>query len=368
MRRLAAVAAGLMTISVAAGAAAEDPPGTEFLDSGFRADGFSFPSTSGWDIEGPARDRVVHVVRPPAPNAPSGLDRQGMAVLWAKRCKIGAQTVHFERDVYLAGPEDLLGAGISFFRGTNSAGFKGARLIVNGREVLDVGPAGGQFDRTDTRQKVFRFGNNHIEVIAEKRPNTRPRRCNNPLRKDDFTGVSFNTYGELAGDVALPPQQQEEYFRLPEGSLFAVNLPLDFSLKNNGPGGLARVPLHMSFDAPSTGEPHGTVVRVSSPQPPVHECEVFPPGNAQGYSSEQRRVVTCGVANLRAGASATQRVNFAFTPLPGDSKTPVYLRWSAFVDEPKGANGTDNERYKTIWICKSHDPDPKCPGEPTGGD
>ena len=362
MRRLALLVAGLaiLAVAVATTAGAEDPKGSEFLTTGLRADEFHFPSTSGWDIKGPETERLVQEIRESNPKAAHPLDRQGMAVLWAKRCKIGEQEVHFQRDVFLAGPEDLIGAGISFFRGTNSAGFKGARMVVNGREVLDVGPGGGGFDRTDKKLSFFRFGRNRIEVIAEKRPNPRPRRCNDPIKKHNFTGVAFNVYGELAGDVSLPPQQAVEYRRLPEDALFSTRLQLDFSLRNNGPGGLARVPLYINLKAPVTGEPRGTIVKLASPESPVHSCTVTPPGNEQGYDPATERTVVCMIANLRSGETARQHVDFTLTPVAGSGRTPVYLRWSAFVDEPKGADGTDNERFKTIWICKYDDPGEEC--------
>jgi hypothetical protein len=368
MRRLALLVAGLaiLAIAVATTAGAEDPPGSEFIDpTNARAESFAIPSTDGWEVKGTAVDgtkpaRVVRVDRKPTPTSSDPLTRQGLAVLWAKKCTVEKQRLVFKRNVYLAGPEYKLGAAIDFAAGSGSRGFKSGRILVNGREVLEVDGSGGRLDRPE-RSKAFLFGNNTVEVIVVKRPNHSNRRCNTagtaPHRR---TGVRWNIFGEFATDVGLPPQEREEYFRLPEDALFSVNLPLDFTLRNKGPGGIARMPLHISFDAPVTGEPHGTIVRVPRPANPVQSCEIFPPGNAQGYTTEQKRTVVCQIANLRSGESVTQRVNFAFTPVAGSGKTPVYLRWSAFYDEPAGADFTDNERAKTIWICKHDDPDERC--------
>ena len=367
MRRLALLVAGLaiLAVAVATTAGAEDPPGSEFINStGVRAEAFVIPSMGGWEVKGDGVDgtkpaRIVRVDREPTPTSSDPLTRQGLAVLWAKKCTVEKQRLVFERNVYLAGPEYELGAAMDFQWGSGSRGFKSGRILVNGVEVLEVDGGGGSLEQA-VRSK-FLFGNNTVKVIVVKRPNHSNRRCNTagtaPHRR---TGVRWRIFGELATDVGLPPQPAEEYFRLPEDALFSVNLPLDFDVKNKGPGGIARMPLHISFDVPVTGEPHGTIVRVPQPANPVQDCTITPPGNAQGYSTEQKRTVVCQIANLRPGDSVRQRVNFAFTPVAGSGKTPVYLRWSAFYDEPAGSVGTDNERAKTVWVCKYDDPDERC--------
>ena len=65
--------------------------------------------------------------------------------------------MHFVRRVFLAGPEWKLGASLSLLHEPGVT-FESASLLVNGRQVLSVGPGGGVFDRTETKPKVFVFG------------------------------------------------------------------------------------------------------------------------------------------------------------------------------------------------------------------
>jgi hypothetical protein len=217
---------------------------------------------------------------------------------------------------------------------------------------------GDSFERTAARQKVFRFGTNHIELEVVKKPNVDGKPCNVSDKPNQYTGVSFTIFGELGTDLSLPPQEKEKFVRLPEGSLGGGNVQLDFEVRNNGPGGLARVPLFISLDAPVTGEPQGTYLKVSSPQPPIEDCKATPP---VGYSETHPRTIQCTIVNFRPGASATQHVEIAFFAQPGGGRTPLYVRWSAFgANEPPGSNFTDNERTKTIWLCRYDDPGEEC--------
>ena len=98
----------------AAASAAKDPPGWEFLDWA-DYERFAFPSTPAWRT----RDGVVKAmqVRAPVPRASDPSDRQGSYVLWTQECNPARQVVHFERSVFVAGPEYKLGVGLALIRG-----------------------------------------------------------------------------------------------------------------------------------------------------------------------------------------------------------------------------------------------------------
>ena len=349
MRRLALLVAVIAT-GIASALAAESgtPPGTKFIGKDDPYE-FSFPSTKGWDVEGPGKERVVQVARAPDPSASDPLERQGLAYLWAKECSRKRQTVHFVREVFLAGPEDSLAATVGLLYADGST-FKSVKVLVNGLRVLKVGPGGGGLDLTRDRPRVFRFGNNRLEVVAVKKASASGRPCNRSQEPGRITGVAFSVSGYLAGDVSLPAQTPEEYRRLDEG-VFGVRIPLDFEVRNNGPGGLSRVPLNVVVEVPVTGEPHGTHLEVSEPQTPVQSCAATPP---VGYAPDGPREVHCTIANLRTGATARQSMRFSFLLPSGEERVPVSIRWSTDADEPPGASQTDNQRQKTIWICK-HD-------------
>jgi hypothetical protein len=371
MRRLAPLAClALIAAAALTADAAEDPPGTKFIGP-VNPEDFSFPSTRGWDVDGPGKEKVVLTAKEADPNGTTAFDRQGLYWLWARKCLAGKQTVHFERDVYLAGPENKLAAHVDLLSSQGST-FKSVEMLVNGRQVLKVRGNGGGFDLTSDRAKVFRFGQNHLEVVAVKKASALDRRCNppSPTRRrvaGTVTGVAFTVSGELAGDVTLPPQKTEEYYVRRGGedpSLGSQTAEFDFEVRNNGPGGIARVPLEVRIDVPTTGEPHGTILVISDPQPPVLGCKATPAAGTdlhpeEGYAPDGPRTVQCTIANLRAGAPARQHMRLIFNPHnESGSRTPVYVNWSAYVQEPDGADATDNKRFKTLVICQ---PDAGCP-------
>jgi hypothetical protein len=124
----------------------------------------------------------------------------------------------------------------------------------------------------------------------------------------------------------LPVQKPEQFKRLEDTAIGGARLHLDVDVRNNGPGGLARVPLNVRIEVPVTGPPHGTLVQLANPQSPVRDCKVHP-----GKQVDSGPItISCTIANLRSGATARQTLIVTFF-LPGDaSRAAMYLRISAF--------------------------------------
>ena len=358
MRRPAPLVAGLAILAIAAGTTvgAEEPRGSEFINpDDVRASEFSIPSSKKFDVEGDLETRVVQVLREENKASTDPLTRQGLDAIWAKKCPAQKQELTFRRKVFLPGPEYKLGAGVQLFRG--NAIIKSAELAVNGHRLLDVTGSGGSIERSEKRAKVFTFGMNRIELTVVRKPTFNDKPCNTSTAPGKYTGVAFHIYGEFAGDVELPPQVAHEYRRLKEGE-FGVGVPLEFSFRNKGPGGLPRAPLSVYISVPNTFDGGGYLFEMDSPESPMRACTASPP---PGTFRKEATTVVCSAANLRAGDIARQRMRVAFFMPSGQSRGQVFVRWSSFVEEPTNANHTDNERYKTIWLCKYDDTGPECP-------
>ena len=374
MRALALFAALLLIGVAAITAAAEDPRGSEFINS-VGGGSFAFPSTTkGWEVSGSAVDgtkpaRTIRVDREPNQAASDPLTRQGVALLWAKRCTVERQRLVLERDVYVAGPEYKLGAGLDFSRGTESA-FRSGRILVNGVQVLKVDAAGGGFDQTPKRPRAFRFGHNKIEVIVVKRPNNRDRRCNVAGTPPHLkTGVRWNVFGEFGSDIeALPARPSVIYKRLEEGKN-AVAFRMAFGVRNNGPGGLARGTLSVRMSLSFPGE-LGTILRLGAADPQVQSCKATPPAGDQSITREPRDVL-CTIANLRSGATAEQPMELIFQMPPNGARNTLSLRYFASGSElpwivergkPPPPEATNNERSSTVVFCRYEDTE--CPAGP----
>ena len=231
-----------------------------------------------------------------------------------------------------------------------------AELRVNGREVLSVGPGGGQFDLTAARRKALSFGNNHIEVSAVKAPG---ERCNVSTAPGKQTGVVFNVYGELAADHGVnQPKAPNEYWRAKAGR---TTMKFDgvAQVKNVGPGGLARVPLYISIEYP-TGYLH---LLDESGRHPIQELTPSPASGAaerRGPPPTRRRSSATPPTSAPA-PSLRSTFQFGIADVAElENRIPIYVNWRTYGNTPPGSVAKTTATV-VEWACTAKATDPLCP-------
>src|SRR5262249_55081818 len=166
-------------------------------------------------------------------------------------CAQGAQTIRLRRTVALPGPVGDVGAFIAPVTGPGFS-ITSAELWVNGRRVLKTGPRGGGFEPKPGMGTFFNFGDNDVMLVATKAPNPKGvTGCNT----SDATRVAIQAAvrGEFATDLALvEPAPVDQAFA-------AVGAPhvlgeTHFTVRNKGPGGVARGRFYFKIQLPYTDD------------------------------------------------------------------------------------------------------------------
>src|SRR5262249_44075374 len=267
-------------------------------------------------------------------------DRQGKINVWAATCPAGAQTIRLRRTVELPGPVGDVGA---FIAPVVAPGFSitSAELLVNGHTVLRTGPRGGGFSPKPGIGRLFRFGDNVVELVATKAPNPKGvTRCNT----SSSTKVSLQAAvrGEFATDLALiEPGATDQAVAAPSPHVLGE---VHFTVRNKGPGGAARGRFYYTIALPYTDDVEFLTSQVPAGGP-FQQCTSAKTRSGPTYEG------TCEFANLRAGTSYVLTFKYGSSNSKADRDAYVVLRWGISMSG-EDLNGANNERLAKVWFCQ----------------
>lgn len=264
--------------------------------------------------------------------------------IWAPTCARGEQQVRFERVIDIPGPPSELrvNLGAAFTLGWSNP-LKSVELLVNGLRAYRATEDFGHDVTLGTPQrKLFRFGNNRLEILATKRvsPPSVPR-CNTGSPSTRL-GLLASIQGTFSADLrvgrAIPPVEFHP--------LATSRQRLNFFITNNGPSGA----LSGSFDVYFSG------VRLSrllaSPEKPFHDCVVH---DTPPYS------VRCPYENFPPGTESKVSVQLVFEPPPGfDSDEELLTRWEVFASGGVDPSSDNNSSEFRETFCAKGSTNPGC--------
>lgn len=350
---IALFAVALLASAVVASAAEAPTLPSEFTDDY----GGRYYVTSNrdpdWAIRGSsAEPKLVEWLRQPSAGRTDPLDRQGLGVLWARKCETGKQMLHLRRSFNIAGPEHSLGAALQAYT-QGRATFQSVELRVNGIRILKTkGNSTESFDATDKNLKRLRFGRNNIEVIAVKRANPRGVKCN--TRASNKLGVAFHINGEFGSDTGLLEPAAGDSKHSVAGAQ-TVNQTLNFEVRNNGPGGAAGMGFNLTLAIPRGG---GTTTVVKpKPEGKARSCDV---GSYTGDVAFNP-AISCKIANVAAGERVVIPIQVAFAlPDRPFKQVTMYMDWSTRQGGRELGNTGNNSRQAKVTYCDSDATEPPC--------
>ena len=341
MRHLVALAGVIVAAFHAPGAGAAPPATPVWLSS--EGDRFAVATNGEWlDLEAHGKARVVQVNDRGIVAASDPLDRQGKIQIWASTCPRGAQTIRLRRTVELPGPVGDVGAFIAPITGPGFS-ISSAELWVNGHRVLKTGSRGGAFEPKPVLGTFFKFGENDVELVATKAPNPGGvARCN--TSEATKVAILAAVRGEFATDLALVEPAPVDQAYAAAGTPHVLG-ETHFTVRNKGPGGVARGRFYFKIQLPYTDDVE--FVQPSVPKSgPFRSC-VF---------SEVKATLTyegsCEFTNFRARDSYVLSFKYGASNSKQARNVYVLVRWGISM-YGTDTNGANNERIVRLWFCET---------------
>jgi hypothetical protein len=337
---LLAVIAAL--VAGAAAVALEQPPVPAYVaGDGARV---GLVTTARWRLVGqPGHARAVE----PLPVSTTDKEEQSAAFIWAPKCSAKRQTVHFTREIDIAGPLGKVTASIRYLTGSGFA-IASSRLLVNHKLVLKGGRAqsGASFvaDRSAAVGAAFVFGSNRLDLIVTKPASPKgAKKCNTNAKNKVAIGAALQ--GDFETDLALiEPAPADTY--VPSSSDDVAG-QASFSVTNKGPGGVQLGLFTLGVTLPSPGGGGATLLQIDSAQPPFDKsrCEIVPRQSAGEWD------VTCYLVKVPAGQSGSLAFSYSSQNAKTGSNGAAHFDWrvSGYGQDPDLAN---NHRTAAVWFCQ----------------
>lgn len=356
-----AVAALWLTVGMGFAAEAEPP-------HGLSKDGatYALVANNNWDVSSngsgfaPATQKIL--IAKGSDTANSASDRQDRALIWARTCLPGPQTLVFRRDLFMPGPAKTFAADFfdtGDYAGAGDQAITSIVVFINDKKAFSFPGANVRISTTEKRlPKLFKFGMNRIEikVVKRQKDNTIYGQCQygNPKRP---LGLFFVMYGEFGTDVWLSDYGSSvvtEVIRRRIPGLQTVNIGIP--VKNFGPSGVYSGLLTVDVSGSGFAAP---------PQ----NFKIVPGSvRAGGKGLEDCRVTTrtsfggrveCKIFRMPPGAKPVLRFTGKGTLPEGFDLSYVHV-YSNITTPTRDRKLINNDARKIAYFCFVFSTNPKC--------
>lgn len=360
-RLLRIVVVGLVCIAAAASAVAAIKPAPLGLDVNGRE--FALVSNGGWKVSvngsGKLPSKEVQKIRDPVPGGTTAFDRQKLAYIWAKTCTDSKQTLTFRRTYFLPGPAKSFGVNLNDTVNAsppNATSISSVKILVNGKVAASAPGAYLQISAAPGKAaKLFKFGNNDIEVVVVKRPrNGVFGRCSTSGTPPRPLGVYFNIFGQFEADLWLSKAigSTTEIFNRMRNGQNAWPFRFKVDPRNLGPSGIYKGTLTVNITASTVG---GLVILEDT----LRETDGVKGCKVTMISSFQAKV-ECLLSRVGKGDKPSLSFIAGVTLL--DSYDVAWVLANTLVGSPTAdPKPQTNGWQRRHWLCHHTSTDSRCP-------